>query len=101
MERSSRYLLLHLPAGYPPTLVRAALIAKIATLDTVAAELSDRPRMTLDGDTPAECTTQLLNTTHQQQCCDDPRPLRAVFRQSRLSSRAAAVGRVRGRFRTS
>lgn len=40
-------------------------------LDSVAAELNDRPRMTLDWDTPAERVTQLLNTTHQQQCCDD------------------------------
>ncbi|OXM64794.1 IS30 family transposase, partial [Amycolatopsis vastitatis] len=41
-------------------------------LDTVAAELNDRPRMTLDWDTPAERMTQLLTTTHnQQQCCND------------------------------
>ncbi|MGW3964584.1 IS30 family transposase, partial [Amycolatopsis sp. NPDC005003] len=40
-------------------------------LDTVAVELNDRPRMTLDWDTPAERMTQLLGTTHQQRCCND------------------------------
>jgi IS30 family transposase len=143
VERSTRYvMLLHLPAGYTPTAVRDALIAKIQTLpeqlrrsltwdqgsemhlhhqftaatdmpvyfcdphapwqrgsnentngllrqyfpkgtdlavhtsehlDTVAAELNDRPRMTLDWDTPTERMTQLLTTTHnQQQCCNHP-----------------------------
>lgn len=141
VERHTRYvMLLHLPEGYTPTLVRDALITKIQTLpeqlrrsltwdqgsemhlhgqftaatnmpvyfcdphapwqrgsnentngllrqyfpkgtdlsvhtaehlDTVAAELNDRPRMTLDWDSPAERMTQLLNTTHQQQCCND------------------------------
>ena len=41
-------------------------------LDTVAAELNDRPRMTLDWDTPAERMTQVLTTTHQQQCRNHP-----------------------------
>jgi len=142
VERSTRYvMLLHLPAGYTPTLVRDALIAKIQTLpeqlrrsltwdqgsemhlhgqftqatnmpvyfcdphapwqrgtnentngllrqyfpkstdlavhtagqlDAVAVQLNDRPRMTLDWDSPAERMTQLLGTTHnQQQCCND------------------------------
>ncbi|MDX3189075.1 IS30 family transposase [Streptomyces sp. MN03-5084-2B] len=142
VERNTRYvMLLHLPAGYTPTLVRDALVTKIQTLpeqlrrsltwdqgsemhlhsqftqatnmpvyfcdphapwqrgsnentngllrqyfpkgtdlsahteehlDTVAAGLNDRPRMTLDWDTPAERMTQLLTTTHnQQQCCND------------------------------
>ncbi|MEV4315969.1 hypothetical protein [Actinocrispum sp. NPDC049592] len=39
-------------------------------LDAVAAELNDRPRTTLDYDTPAQRVTTLL-TTNQQQCCND------------------------------
>jgi len=140
VDRTTRYvMLLHLPEGYTPALVRDALIAKIATLpeqlrrsltwdqgsemhlhgqftqatsmpvyfcdphapwqrgsnentngllrqyfpkgtdlavhtsehlDAVAAELNDRPRMTLDWDTPAERMTALLTITDQQ-CCDD------------------------------
>jgi IS30 family transposase len=141
VERTTRYvMLLHLPAGYTPALVRDALIAKIATLpdqlrrsltwdqgsemhlhgqftqatgmpvyfcdphapwqrgsnentngllrqyfpkgtdlavhaaghlDAVAIELNDRPRQTLDWESPAERMTHLLNTAHQQQCCND------------------------------
>uniref|UniRef100_UPI002550D765 IS30 family transposase n=1 Tax=Amycolatopsis ponsaeliensis TaxID=2992142 RepID=UPI002550D765 len=40
-------------------------------LDAVAIELNDRPRQTLDWESPAERMTHLLNTAHQQQCCND------------------------------
>ncbi|SEF26916.1 hypothetical protein SAMN05421837_103547 [Amycolatopsis pretoriensis] len=47
-----------------------------AHLDAVATELNDRPRMTLDWDTPAELMTRLLNTTQgcaRAPCCSGPR----------------------------
>jgi IS30 family transposase len=40
-------------------------------LDTVAAQLNDRPRETLGWDNPAERVTQSLTTNVQQQCCND------------------------------
>jgi IS30 family transposase len=53
-------------------------------LDTVAAELNDRSRKTLDWDTPAERMTQILNTTHQQRRCNQfQKPPRVGFRRSR------------------
>jgi IS30 family transposase len=65
--------LLHLPYGYGPTAVRDGLVTKIHTLpdqlrrsptwdqgSEIAAELNDRPRMTLDWDTP----TERLTTPH-------------------------------------
>ncbi|MET7991066.1 IS30 family transposase [Amycolatopsis sp. NPDC005232] len=41
-------------------------------LNAVAAELNDRPRMTLNWDSPTERMTQLLTTDHHQQCRNDP-----------------------------
>jgi IS30 family transposase len=69
VERTTNYtMLLHLPDGYTPELVRDALAAKIktlpeilrATLTWVAAELNDRPRKRLRFRKPVEEIADLL-----------------------------------------